>query len=123
MAADPFLIVGLLSVMALCLITLTAIVLATTGHLHQTLRKMNGLLPHCDQAFQEARHTLHDARGILSRADRAMQSLEKTVQKTSQTTWEVVDQLSHWKQRALSFLSDRFGNGVKHERRKRRISK
>lgn len=103
----------LLGVIGICAIALTALVGILTFDLHWLLRKLNRILPHCDETFLEARRTLTQTRQLLTRADRVARELEGAIQKTSHTASEILRPLIQLKEKTQSFFEQRFGNGAR----------
>ncbi len=104
-----------LAVIGICFIILAVSVLVLAVECHQTLRRVNALLPRCTRAVQEARL-------LLRRAHRTAGRLELIMNEVCETTTEAVNQVSLWGGRIRTYLTHRFGhvgNGARSEPRGR----
>ncbi len=108
-----------LAVLSLGVITLTVTSLVIARELHQTLRQLNTVLPHVDQALQEAHHALRLARRLLGSAQDAAQQVALLIRHACGAASGTLTQWTQLQRRARRWLSGRFGNGARVEPRSR----
>ena len=86
--------------------------------MRRTLQRVQLMLPGCDQAVQEARGTLTEARQLLARTNDATRHVETVIHKTCDAASGVVEQVIRWKDQARLFVHGGSGNGVKPKPRR-----
>ena len=106
-----------LSVMSVCLTTMTVTLLVTARDLRATLRRLHDMLPRADRTLQEAHHSLRLVRQLLIRADDSTRRIEAVLARACEASLEVFDQFARWRQRTQRFFTKQFGNGSRGEPR------
>ena len=101
------LLLGVLSLIGVCLVVLTATAVALARELHRTLQKANAFLGASEHLVREARQITTGARRIVARADRATGRVEQLVSKAVGAVAHTLEQF-RW-----------FGNGARSEPRLR----
>ena len=117
--SEPFIGVILLGVISLCLVTITVSLLVTARDLRRVLKRVDAILPACDQAAQEARRILGEARQLLKRTHKTARHIETVVEQACHVASDVIEQVVSLKGRARTFLAKRlFGNGARADSRR-----
>ena len=107
----------------LCLTAITIAIVLCARDLRVTLRRVNALLPEIQHACVEARQSLHRMRKLLTGITHTAEQVEAVIQQMSEATSHTLDGFEVFKRRALTFWSDRFGNGARAEPRLHRRSR
>ena len=112
----------LLAVISVSALVMTVILCVTAFELRRMLRRVNAILPHCDETVLEARRALGAARQLLVRTDETTRHVQGVVGKACHIASEVIDHMAFWTGRVQTFLAQRLGNGAgsgprRHDRR------
>ena len=111
--AESWLVVVLLGVVSLSVVAMTAILFVTARDFRRTLQELRAMLPNCDEAVHEARRALGEVRHLLKRTDNAARHVETVVHRACQAASEAIERFVFLKERAQTFLAERFGNGAR----------
>ncbi len=106
-----WLVAGLLGVISVCAIVMTAAFLVMAADLHRTLKRLDGMLPTCDQALREVNRTLRESRRLLTKASGTVHLMDSLVHGTYDVAAGVVREWAQLKRRTKHFLEHRFGLG------------
>ena len=107
-----------LSIISLCLITLTAASLTLFTDLRRVLRQLESGLPVCTRAFKELHQTLEVARQLITRTHKAGQQMEDVVHKTCDAAMDAIEPFVVFGEKVRTFLAQRFGNGARAKPRR-----
>ncbi len=111
MAPDATLVVLLCGIMSVCAMILTAVVCLTARDVRRTLRRVNALLPTCDQTLREIHRAVGEAHRVLVRSNRITRSIEEVAHLATQATLNVIEPIMSWKTRLESLFAGQGGNG------------
>lgn len=111
------------TIACLCLMATTFAIVLCARDLRVTLRRVNTLLPEMQHACVEARQSLHRMRRLLTGIIHTAEQVEAVAQQMSEAASHTLDGFDVFRQRALAFWSDRFGNGARAEPRSHRRSR
>ena len=100
-------------------VTLTVALLVTARDLRATLQRLQGILPACDQTVHEARHTLAEARQLLTRTNNTTRHVESVVHQACTVASDALAQVGAWKDRAQQAWGGRLGNGARSRPRRK----
>ncbi len=113
---DPSVAVALVSVMAAALILAVGLLCMIAFDLRRALRRVEAVLPHCDQAFIEAKATLRQAHQLLGRANEASREVEGVVGRVCDAAAGAVE---GWTGKIQSLFTGHVGNGAGSRRSRR----
>lgn len=117
MTESPLLIF-LLLLMSACLLVTAMTVTQTAAELREVLRSLRALLPHADQALDEARSSFRHAHLLLARANHATEDLEGMVREVFGTVSGVWQRLAFWRRPGKRAFAHRKGtNGAREDPR------
>ena len=105
------LVASLLGVISVCAVVMTAACLVMAGDLHRTLKRLDGILPSCDQALREVHRTLRESRKLLAKVSGAAHLVDSLVHGTYDVAAGVAREWTLLKRRAKHVLEHRFGLG------------
>ena len=116
---------ALLPILLLAIISLSLAVMAITlalvaWDMRRLLRRVEGILPACDQALREAHQVFRQTRQLVKHGTTTAHYIEDLIQKTCGVAEMIVDRVIRLKDRAEEFVEARFGNGAKAELRRHR---
>ena len=120
--SETSLIVVLLGLISICMVVLTAVLSMTARDMRRTLRRVNTMLPRCDEAIRDLHHAMGQVHQVLKQATQITRHVETVVSKACTAALDVIDPVLTWKGRAETFFAERFGNGARsgprrHDRR------
>ena len=111
--SETSLIVVLLGLITICMVALTTVLSMTARDVRRTLRRINAMLPRCDEAIRDFHHAMGQAHQVLRQATQITKYVEAVVSKTCTAALEVIEPVLTWKGRAEAFFIERFGNGAR----------
>ena len=115
---DATLPVMLLAVISLSLAVMAFTMVITAGHARRVLRKIEAVLPSCDQTLREMHGVLRQTRQLVGRGNTAARRVEGVIQKTCGIAEDLMDRVIRLKDRAEEVVGAYFGNGAKAELRR-----
>ena len=112
----------LLTLISLSAMVMTVILCVTAFELRRVLRRINAILPHCDETVLEAGRALGAARQLLVRTDDTARQMQSVVGKACHIASEVIEHMAFWTGRVHTYLAQRLGSGTgsgprRHDRR------
>ena len=115
---DAFLPVIFLGVIALSLVLMAGTMAVTAWHARRVLRKIEAMLPSCDQTLRDMHQVLQHTRRLVRHGSTAAHRVEAVVQKTCEMAEDLMDRVIRLKHRAEEVVGSYFGNGAKAELRR-----
>ena len=106
-----------LVLMTICLVSLTVTMMGTTRELRRTLRRVNALPPGAHHALREVNRSLEQVRDFLTKVNTATRRVEMVIHQASDAAEDALHRLATLKDKAHTFLGERFGNGAGAEPR------
>jgi hypothetical protein len=112
-------IVVLLGIISLSAVVTALGVVIAARDLRRTLRRVNRMLPACEEAIREVHQTFEVAHKILTRTQHAASHVETTIERACVSAMGLIERMVSWPSRARVFLKDQFGNGARSGPRQR----
>ena len=111
--SETSLVVVLLGLISACMVAITTVFTITARDVRRTLRRVNMMLPRCDEAIRDFHHAMGQAHQVLRQATQITRHVDAVVSKVCTAALDVIEPVLHWKGRAHAFFAERFGNGAR----------
>ena len=111
--AETSLIVVLLGFISICTVAVTMVLAITARDVRRTLRRVNAMLPRCDEAIRDFHHAMSQAHQVLRHATQITRHIDAVVSKACTAALDVLEPVLTWKDRTQAFIAEQFGNGAR----------
>lgn len=95
-----------------CLLTITVALILIARDCHETLRRLNALLPAAERALEEVGRALRSGRRVLGSAERASRHVETVVHEACEAAAGSLGRLVRIGERVRKGWVGQFGNGA-----------
>jgi len=113
--SESQMVIGLLSVISACGVVMAMTGIIAVGALRRTLRRIDDMIPHCEEAFREADRTLIQARRLILHTNRITRGIASVLHDACSLVSDAIDGVAVLKEHTQTLFAKhlRFGNGVR----------